>query len=142
MNLNQAGIDIIKKYESCSLDSYLDMVGVCTIGWGTTGPDIHMGLTWTQEDCDRMLMADLDHIQQRLRKHITLPITDNQFSACCSFTYNLGLGSFITSTLRNLINQNALLQAANEFPKWDHAGGREVPGLLKRRLEEQTLFLT
>lgn len=142
MNVSGAGVDLIKKFEDCSLDAYLDMVGVVTIGWGTTGPDIHMGLSWTQEDCDKVLLADLDHFASQISKLITAQVNQNQFDACCSFTYNLGVGAFRSSTLLKLINQNAFLEAASEFHKWDHAGGREVPGLLKRRLAEKTLFLS
>lgn len=141
MKLNQAGIDIIKHYEGCKLESYPDLTGRWTIGWGTTGPDIVYGLTWTQEDCDKILRADLDHLEIRLSKIITnSAVNDNQFSACCSFAYNLGVGRFMNSTLLKLINHNALPEASQEFPKWDRGGGEVVQGLLNRRLAEQKLF--
>lgn len=140
MKLNEAGIDLIKHYEGCKLDAYQDIVGVWTIGYGTTGPDIVKGLSWTQEDCDKMLQADLDHVSTRLNSIITVDLTDSQFSACCCLAYNIGLGNFRSSTLLRLINQDRLDQASDEFPKWDHAGGKVVQGLLNRRLAEQKLF--
>ena len=142
MKLNQAGIDLIKSHEGCRLESYQDIVGKWTIGYGCTGPEIVAGLTWSQEDCDKILMADLDHLQARLTKLITKPINDNQFSACCSLAYNIGVGAFKSSTLLRLINEGALLEAANSFILWDHAGGREIQGLLTRRLDEKKLFLS
>jgi lysozyme len=73
---------------------------------------------------------------------ITSQVNQNQFDALVSFTYNLGVGALHGSTLLHLVNQSDFTNAANEFPKWDHAGGVVVAGLLRRRLAEQTLFTT
>lgn len=142
MKLNDQGIDLIKEFEGCQLDAYLDMVGKPTIGYGTTGTDIHLGLHWTQEDCDKILLADLDHVQMQIKKVLDVDLTDNEFSALCSLVYNIGIGNFKSSTMLHCLNEREWDLAAAEFSKWDHAGGREVPGLLKRRLAEKELFET
>lgn len=140
MKLNQSGIDLIKNFESCKLNAYLDIRGIPTIGWGSTGSEVHLGLTWTQEQADSVLQADLDSLVFRLGRLITVDLTDNQFSACCCLAYNIGVGNFKGSTLLRLVNQDRTDEAALEFPKWDHAAGKVVQGLLNRRLAEQTLF--
>lgn len=140
MTLNQAGIDLIKDYEKCKLDAYPDLNGIPTIGWGTTGPEIHLGMAWTQEQCDKVLKADLDSLQYRLNRLFTRLITDNQFAACCCLAYNIGVGNFKSSSLLKLLNMNQVEMAADEFLKWDHSRGKVVPGLLNRRLDEQKLF--
>ena len=63
-----------------------------------------------------------------------------QFDALCSFTFNLGGGALSSSTLLRKLNERDYAGAAEEFPRWCHAGGREVPGLVRRRLAEQSLF--
>jgi lysozyme len=73
---------------------------------------------------------------------VTGPVNQNQFDALISFAYNLGLGALHGSTLLRLVNQGDMEDAANEFPKWDHAGGVAVAGLTRRRLAEQQLFST
>lgn len=142
MKLNDQGIDLIKKFEGCRLDAYLDVAGIPTIGWGTVGTDIHLGLSWTQEDCDKILIADLDHVQSQVKKVLQVDLTDNEFSAICSLIYNIGIGNFKKSTLLDCLNEREWDLAAAEFPKWDHAGGRVVAGLLKRRMAEKELFET
>lgn len=140
MNLNSNGIGLIKICEGCKLEAYKDLVGVVTIGYGATGPNIKMGDVWTQEQADSDLIARLAALCVELKKMITVDLIDNEFSAVVSLSYNIGVTAFKNSTMLKLINQGALNEAAEEFLKWDHAGGKEVAGLYKRRLAERKLF--
>ena len=72
---------------------------------------------------------------------VTAPLTDNQFSALSSFVFNVGGDAFESSTMLKLLNQKDYKDAAAQFPKWNHAGGKPLPGLTQRRKAEQKLFL-
>jgi lysozyme len=143
MKLPQCGIDLIKQFEGCTLKAYPDPASggePWTIGWGSTGPDIHPDTIWTQQQADDTLLTDLQKVLDSMVSLIHIDLDENQYGALLSFTYNLGLGSLESSTLLRLINAGALTNAAKEFPKWDRAAGKEMQGLLKRRLAEQKLF--
>ncbi|MDE1714209.1 lysozyme (plasmid) [Chromobacterium amazonense] len=142
MKTNAAGIKLIKSFENLRLNAYQDMVGVWTIGYGHTGPEVKPGQSLTQAQADQLLADDLDHFETGVSRLVTAPLNANQFSALVSFSYNLGLGSLQRSTLLELLNKSNYAGAAAQFPDWDHSGGKVVAGLLRRRLAEQTLFQT
>jgi lysozyme len=142
MKTNSAGLDLIKHYEGLRLIAYADVVGVLTIGYGHTGADVTPGLVITQTQADLLLAGDLARFESGVSDLALVPLNANQFSALVSFSYNLGLGSLRQSTLLRDLNRGDYAAAANEFPRWDRAGGRELPGLLKRRQAERALFLT
>ena len=73
---------------------------------------------------------------------IKTALTENQFSALVSFTFNLGAGALQRSTLRMKLNRGEVQGAADEFPKWLIAGGRILAGLVRRRAAERALFLS
>jgi len=142
--INQLGLDMIKTFEGFSATAYLDMVGVPTIGYGSTigvtKQDVENGRTVTEEQAEQMLLAELSSHEVTVSQCVTVDVNDNQFAALVSFAYNLGDGSLRGSTLLRLLNSGDYAGAASEFPKWDHAGGKVVDGLLRRRLAEQSLF--
>ena len=140
MKISDRGIKLIQEFEGCKLTSYLDSVGVCTIGWGSTGSDIKPGMTITQEEADRRLRDHLAGVEERIEVLVTIPITQNQFDALCSFAYNLGVGALRTSTLLKLINLGDFGSAAKQFLRWDRAGGVSLAGLTRRRRAEMALF--
>ncbi|OBU87131.1 lysozyme [Chromobacterium subtsugae] len=142
MKTNAAGISLIKQFEGVRLAAYQDMVGVWTIGYGHTGPDVKKGMAITQQQADQLLAEDLQTFETGVGKAVTVPLNENQFSALVSFSYNLGLGNLRSSTLLRLLNKGDYAGAAAQFPRWDRAGGQVVPGLLRRRQAEQALFLT
>ena len=139
---SQRGIDLIKLFEGLRLTAYQDMVGVWTIGYGHTGPDVKAGLTITQQQAEQLLINDLARFNNGVNALVTVKINQNQFDALISFSYNLGLGSLQQSTLLRLLNAGNFQAAADQFPRWDRAGGKEVAGLLARRNAERALFLT
>ena len=138
----QRGIDLIKQFEGLRLAAYQDMVGVWTIGYGHTGPDVKPGLVITQQQAEQLLINDLAQFERRVNDLVTVQINQNQFDALVSFSYNLGVGALQKSTLLRLLNAGSYQPAADEFPRWNRAGGNVVAGLTRRRYAERQLFLT
>jgi lysozyme len=163
--INQAGLDLIKSFEgipdgdpsTVNIDAYLDPVGIWTIGWGhaiRVGNDFLRGsqnkararalypggLTLTQAEA--LLRADLMDTCRDVEAAVKVPITDNQFGALVSFTFNLGIGNLGKSTLLRLVNAGQFGPAAGEFGKWNKAGGKVLAGLTRRRTAEAALFST
>jgi GH24 family phage-related lysozyme (muramidase) len=137
---NVNGLQLIKSFEGLRLQAYQDAVGVWTIGYGTTRgvtPDLEI----TQEQAETLLQEDLNKFEQAVNSVTTVPLNDNQFSALVSFTYNVGAGALQNSTLLKLLNDGDIQGAADEFPRWNKAGGRELAGLTRRRQAERALFL-
>lgn len=140
MQTNAAGLALIKQFEGLRLNAYQDMVGVWTIGYGHTGPDVTPGLVINQQQAEQLLSSDLTRFETGVSRLVSVALNPNQFSALVSFSYNLGLGSLQSSTLLRLLNMGDYAGAAAQFPRWDRAGGREVAGLLRRRQAEKALF--
>lgn len=141
-SINNAGIDLIKGFEGCKLTAYRDSVNVLTIGYGHTGSDVTDGLTITQEQAEALLRQDLDRFESGVSDLVTVAVSDNAFAALVSFSYNLGLGNLKASTLLKKLNAGDTAGAADEFPRWNKAGGKVLAGLTRRREAERTLFLT
>ena len=141
MQINQAGLDLIKSFEGCKLQSYQDVVGVWTCGWGSTGPDISGPMTWTQAQADARLAHDLQKFENGVNSCVKVELTDNQFAALVCFAYNCGLGNLQSSTLLKCVNASDTAGAAAQFLRWNKAGGNVVPGLTRRRQAESDLFL-
>lgn len=148
MKYSKAGLALTERFESCRRDAYQDIRGIWTIGYGHTGPEVHEGLEWTQEQCDAQVDIDTDRAVENVNKHVVFTsrvdqqLTQGEFDALVDFDYNVGDGNFDTSTLLRLVNAGDMEAAAAEFEKWDHAGGKEVAGLLRRRLAEKQEFLS
>lgn len=138
--INKAGIELIKSFEGLKLESYQDIVGVWTIGYGSTGPDIGPSMKWTLEQCEARLRKDLDIFEKGVESSITVTVNDNQFSAIVSLAYNVGINAVKRSTLLKLLNSKDYAGAAEQFLRWNKAGGKEVAGLTRRRQAEKNLF--
>lgn len=138
---DEQGLQLTEGYEGFRDTAYPDVVGVWTIGYGHTGPDVRPGLTITKEQGDTLLRSDISAAATCVKSAVTFPITQHQFDALVDFTFNLGRGAFLKSTLLKLVNAGDIPGAANEFLKWVNAGGRRVEGLVRRRTGERALFL-
>jgi GH24 family phage-related lysozyme (muramidase) len=143
LQISQVGIDLIKKFEGCSLRAYKPVKSELhfTIGYGHYGPDVKEGEIITQAKADALLKKDLQRFVDGVNKWVKVKLNQNQFDALVSFSFNLGLGNLSTSTLLEYVNHNDFERAANEFDKWIKAGGVVLAGLVKRRKEEKELFL-
>ncbi len=141
MRTSQKGIDLIKSFEGLRLKSYDDGVGVQTIGYGATR-GVTKGMAITQEQAERMLKNDIARFEPEIEKLVKVPLNQNQWDALMSFTYNLGSTNLASSTLLKLLNAGDYARAAEQFGRWNKAGGQVFAGLTKRRAAEQALFLS
>jgi lysozyme len=134
------GTALTEDFESCRLTAYQDVKGIWTIGWGHTGPDVHEGLVWTQAQADAAQLADVQTAQNCANNIITIPISQNENDAVVDWIYNVGCGAAEGSTLIRDLNAGQIESAAAQFDAWDHASGKVVAGLLRRRQAETELF--
>jgi len=134
----------IKRHEGCKLEAYPDPGtggDPWTVGYGATGPDIHEGTVWTQEEADSDLAKRLNTLGERVDSVVKVEINDNQKAALCSFAYNVGMGNLKSSTLLRLLNEGNYDGAAEQFKEWNKAAGHVLQGLVTRRQAEAELFL-
>ena len=136
------GLALTEQFEACRLTAYQDQVGVWTIGYGHTGPDVTPKLTITQGQAETLLAHDVGRAADCVNKAVTIELTQNEFDALVDFVFNVGTGAFTGSTLLRVLNAGDLDAAASQFDLWDHAGGAVVAGLLRRRQAETALFNT
>ena len=140
-------LDTIQQFEGLKLKAYKDSVGIWTVGFGNifnldTGNPIKEGDEISLETAERWLKIEVDNLQAKMRKVITVPLNDNQWTALTSLVYNIGFGAFKRSTLLRLLNAGASKEeVAKQFLRWNKAGGKEVKGLTNRRQAESNLFL-
>ena len=140
MKYSKSGLALTERFEGCRLVAYWDPLGkVWTIAYGHTR-GVHAGMTCTQEQAVRWLLEDIAFAEQNVNTHVTIPITQGEFDALVDFAFNCGSANLDSSTLLKLVNAGDMEHAAKEFEKWDHAGGKEVAGLLRRRLAEEAEF--
>ncbi|MBG0660369.1 lysozyme [Enterobacter roggenkampii] len=146
MQTSDKGIAMIKQFEGCKLTAYQDSVGVWTIGYGWTKPvdgkPIRAGMTIKQETAERLLKTGLVSYESDVSRLVKVGLTQGQFDALVSFTYNLGVRSLSTSTLLRKLNAGDYAGAADEFLRWNKAGGKVLNGLTRRREAERALFLS
>ena len=87
-----------------------------------------------------ILKADLNRFEQGVLRLIKVPLTQGQFDALVSFSFNVGLGNLQNSTLRMKVNRSDFEGASEQFLAWTKAGGKVLKGLVTRRTDEQALF--
>jgi len=135
------GVKLLQQHEGLRLKAYKDPVGILTIGYGHTGSDVKPNMVITKARAVELLINDLDVAENHVRRYVKVPLTQNQFNALVSFTYNLGGGTLKKSTLLKLLNEKNYEGASSEFRKFVFAGNKKLAGLVKRRADEQLLFL-
>lgn len=139
------GMESLQTHEGLRLSSYRDPVGIWTICWGHTGPEVKAGLRYTKEQCEYILAQDIIKHQVVLYGpkscigNALQPYT-NRMDAVTSFTFNVGTNGFCKSTMARKLRAGDYDGASREFPKWVYAKGQKFPGLVKRRADEQALF--
>jgi lysozyme len=145
MKMNDMGIALICEFEGCRTEAYQDAVGVWTIGYGHTSvvglPSVGPAATVTRGEAVEILMRDLETFCAGVKSAITATLNDNQFSALVSFAYNVGLGNFRGSSVLKSVNAYHFDQVPADLALWVRAGGKVLPGLIRRRAAEAALFL-
>lgn len=148
MRTSTAGRSFIKSFEQCRLIPYRDSGGVWTNGWGHTGADVKAGVAITLILADSNFERDLGRFERDVNNLVDVPITQSQFDALVSFSYNVGSDidedlvaeGFGDSTLLRKLNTGDYLGAANQFPLWNKCDGVVLQGLINRRLAERNIF--
>ena len=146
MEMSKNGLTLLKSFEGCELTAYQDSVGVWTIGYGWTQPvngkPVSKGMIITQETADSLLCSGVVQYEKGVTGLVKVAVNQNQFDALVDFSYNLGVKSLEGSTLLKKLNTGDCTGAADEFLKWNKAGGKVLNGLVKRRAAERSLFLS
>jgi len=134
------GLNIIKEFEGLRLQAYKCPADRWTIGYGHTA-GVSANDVITEAQATSLLCQDVAESERAVNHYVHGPLTQNQFDALVSFVFNLGVGNFRTSTLLKKLNAGDNDGAAQEFGRWIHAGGKALPGLVRRREVERALFL-
>lgn len=159
MSISEAGIQLIKSFEGCHNSPYKCPATLWTIGYGRvlypdqarlkTGERAAYLLrsehnrVFANDEIDALLEADLLRFEAGVLR-LCPAIADRQchLDAVVSFAFNVGLGNLQSSTLRMKYNREDYEGAADEFLKWNKAGGKVLRGLERRREAERALFLS
>lgn len=140
MKTSDAGISLIKRFEGCRLKAYKAVPSerYYTIGYGHYGKDVARDGVITEEEAEWLLKRDLEKSETAVNNIITdtFRLTQCQFDALVSFTYNCGAGN-----LNKLTRGRTTEEVANAIVRYNKAGGKVLKGLVRRREEEQSLFL-
>jgi lysozyme len=121
---------------------YADPIGRLAVCYGHDDQSLTPGAAYSKSECDEILAADLVKHAQAL-DCIAPPareqLTDGQKAAFVSFAFNVGVGAFCASTLARKASAGDLPGACAELSKWTFAGGKQLPGLIKRRAQERAM---
>ena len=151
MKINQATVDLVKRWEGFKAEAYLCPASVWTIGYGTTsragiGVTVTRGMRTTEAQAEQWLRMGLEKFAAQIRPAITAPINENEFGAFVSLAYNIGPSAFRGSSALRHFNAGDKASAAAAIKLWDKATINGKPqvlrGLVNRREDEVMLFQT
>jgi len=158
MNVSQKALKAIKHHEGLRQRPYRCSALMWTIGvghvlypeQGKLPLDQRMGFLlksqddrlWSMEEVDAILAADLRRFELGVERFCTVVLTQGQFDALVSFSFNCGLGTLQRSTLRQKVNRGDMQGAADELLKYCMVGGKPLKGLQNRRKDERAVFLS
>jgi len=148
--VSQSGIDLIKKFEGLHrvqpdgmVSAYRCPAGVWTCGFGSTY-GVKSGTKWTTQDCEDRLRVDVKKFEDAVKRKVNVPLSQGQFDALVSWTYNLGEGNLAASTMLTKINKGQYEDVPSEMMKWNKARVNRVlqplAGLTRRRAAEAAIF--
>lgn len=141
MKVSTKGLKLITDFEGFRGTAYQDVVGVWTIGYGST-ENVYEGETITKGAAEVRLKIEMAKYEAGVMEACTLPPNQNQFDALCSFAYNVGVGGMRKSSVIKAHNRGDFDAAARAFGLWNKAGGKVYTGLTRRRAAEAVLYLT
>ena len=134
--INKSGLNLIKKYEGCRLNSYICPAGVLTIGYGHTGKDVKPNQKISKKKAISLLKKDLARFERHVQSYNYIyEWTDNEFSALVSFAFNIGNIDQLTA-----YGTRTRSQIRSAMLKYVKANGKTLAGLVKRRKAELKLF--
>lgn len=143
-HITAIGLALIQHFEGFCPTIYLCPSDVPTIGYGHVvqaeeRPRFLGGIT--EAEALALLRRDVEEAERSVLRLISVPLTDGQFDALVSFTYNVGSGALQRSTLRQKINRGESQDAPRELQRWVWGRGRKLPGLVRRRQSESFRFV-
>lgn len=144
-NLSDNGMKLLEQFEGLRLEAYLDSAGIATIGFGTIkypdGNKVKKGDKITKDQAKEYKLHDLKEFESTVNTSVTVPLSQNQYDALVSLSYNIGSGAFKNSTLLKKLNSGDYKGAADQFLVWNKVNSKRVQGLVNRREAERNLFL-
>ena len=146
MTLSKHGEDLIKQFEGLKLDAYRDSAGVWTIGYGSTryhdDRKVKAGDKLVNENqADALFKNTLGQYVTAVNDYVTVILSQNQFDALVSFTFNEGAAALRSSCIMRYIGQGYYDAAAKAFLNWERVGNN-AHMLHNRRMREKALFET
>jgi len=139
MKISQEGISLIKKFEGCEYNAYKCAADVLTIGYGHT-KDVKEGDLVTQQEAENLLTKDLEEFEESVIEAVDMPMSQHQFDALVSWTFNLGPSNLNSSTMLKVLNKGDYEDVPAQIKRWNKAGGKVLEGLTRRREAEALLF--
>lgn len=142
-HITQDGLNLIKQFEGFSVVPYLCPAGYWTIGYGhVIKVDEHKLFKYgiSEAVAQALLIKDVLTAEQAVLRLIRVPLTNGQFDALVSFTFNLGSGALQRSTLRRIVNCEEHAEVPEQLMRWVWAGGKKLKGLIRRREAEALLY--
>lgn len=139
MKCSEVGLNLIKSFEGLRLTTYADAGGTLTIGYGHTR-NVRRNQKISIEQADDFLRADVVTAENAVNKWVnTYRFSQSEFDALVSFAFNLGAGN-VNKLVAN--GKRSRKEIADAMPRYCHAGGKKLTGLVKRREAEKALFLS
>lgn len=143
MRISKDGIAFIKQYEGCRLTAYkpVSTEKYYTIGIGHYGADVKAGSTISQQKAEELFCKDIEPIETALNA-LNINFKQCQFDALVSWIFNLGIGSFNSSTMKKyIIARKSDVEITDQLVQWHKSNGKPLVGLMRRRCEEANLWL-
>jgi lysozyme len=142
-HITEDGLRLIRRFEGFSAIPYLCPAGYLTVGYGHVVKNpAAFRQPITEDEATEILVLDIQKAEKAVLRLITVPLSDGQFDALVSFTFNLGSGALQRSTLRRKVNREDHAEVPAEFLRWVWAGGKKLKGLIHRREAEAALYNT
>ena len=141
LSLSGMGLVAIVMNEGYNSTAYIPVKGdVPTIGFGTT-KGVKLGDRTTPQDALKRALTDINQFEGALKQCVKVPLTQGEYDAYISLSYNIGSFAFCNSTLVKRLNAGRYEDACAEILQWDRFKGQKLAGLTKRRTEEYHLCL-
>lgn len=148
--VSQQGVELVKKFEGLhkvqpdgTVSSYRCPAGVTTIGYGFV-KGVRSGTKMTKQECEDRLLRELNEFGAQVRRVVDVPLTQSQFDAIVSLTFNIGIGNLKSSTLLRKLNAGDYAAVPAQMMRWNKArvDGKLTPlkGLTRRRAAEAAVF--
>lgn len=136
ISLSATALVAIVLHEGYRENAYVPLDGDSpTIGFGTTS-GVKLGDRTSPEKALQVALRDIQKFEGALKQCVKVPLTQGEYDAYISLSYNIGSGNFCSSTLVKKLNQADYEGACKEILRWDKFKGKRLPGLTKRREEE------